>query len=189
MMATQALPLSSRPVHRSCPGELAVTVNPIARTTVAVLPVVDYEPPARAVTHRQPPPDGPGREQVPSPRPSRPARMAPSATARSAAAFVDTTLRRVLEVIDRRRPATHLRPLLTADLIDSVLAGRPAVSGREAATLRRLRLQAVGNGPPVAVEVFGSYRRGRRIHALAGRIVPVRTPTGPSWQLVALHIG
>ena len=45
---------------------------------------------------------------------------------RAAAAFADAALRRVLEVIDRRRPLAQLRPLLAAGLVDSLLpAGAP----------------------------------------------------------------
>ena len=41
--------------------------------------------------------------------------------ARAAAVFADATLPRVLEVIDRRRPITQLRPLLAPALIDTVV--------------------------------------------------------------------
>ena len=37
-----------------------------------------------------------------------------------------------------------------------------------------------------AAEVFGSYSRGRRMHAIACRIERV---TAGRWQVVALHIG
>lgn len=109
---------------------------------------------------------------------------------RAAAAFADAALRRVLEVIDRRRPPSQLRCLLAAGLVDSVLSMSPAVTSGSAATLQRLRLQAVGSGdPPEAVEVFGSYTRGRRTHAVACRVEPVPGDTTPGWQIVALHIG
>ena len=44
-----------------------------------------------------------------------------NASARAAAVFADATLPRVLEVIDRRRPITQLRPLLAPALIDTVV--------------------------------------------------------------------
>jgi hypothetical protein len=47
-----------------------------------------------------------------------------------------------------------------------------------------VRLQAV-TGPGTAAEVFGSYSRGRRVHAIACRIEQV----AGRWQVVALHIG
>lgn len=110
---------------------------------------------------------------------------------RQAACFADAAVRRVLEVIDRRRPVAQLHGLLATGLVDSVLcANRLATTHDGAAVLRRLRLQAVGTAGPVdrlaAAEVFGSYSRGRRIHAIACRIE--LRPDG-RWQVVALHIG
>jgi len=114
---------------------------------------------------------------------------------RQAAIFADAALRRVLEVIDRRRPATQLRPLLTPGLVDSVLSiGKaPAGSGagsEAAAVLRRMRLQPVGrHDPDIGAEVFGTYSRGDRIHAIACRVEQVPAVTGTRWLVVALHIG
>jgi hypothetical protein len=107
---------------------------------------------------------------------------------RQAASFADTALRRVLEVIDRRRPVAQLHGLLAAGLADSVLAANQFASGNDGtAVLRRLRLQAVGTQDRFpAAEVFGTYRRGCRIHAVACRIEQV---AGGRWQVVALHIG
>ena len=48
---------------------------------------------------------------------------------RQAACFADAALRRVLEVIDRRRPVAQLHGLLAAGLVDSVLS-RQSVHGR-----------------------------------------------------------
>ena len=105
---------------------------------------------------------------------------------RHGAAFADAALRRVLEVIDRRRPVAQLNGLLSAGLVDSVLSANRRAGGQDGvAVLRRLRLQAVGDDDRVA-EVFGSYSRGTRVHAIACRIE--MTPTG-RWQVVALHIG
>lgn len=108
---------------------------------------------------------------------------------RQAAVFADAALRRVLEVIDRRRPAAQLRPMLAPGLVDSVLSiGRSAAG---AAVLRRMRLQPAGHRDPgAAAEVFGAYSRGDRIHAIACRVE--RVPTGAAsarWLVVALHIG
>lgn len=108
--------------------------------------------------------------------------------------FADTALRRVLEVIDRRRPAAALRPLLAPGLVDSVLAvGRAPAGYRGAAVLGRVRLQAVGrdqagNGRATA-EVFGTYRRGQRVHAIACRVEQVPDGHETRWLVVALHIG
>ncbi|MGB6208825.1 MAG: Rv3235 family protein [Mycobacterium sp.] len=111
-----------------------------------------------------------------------------SAPMRQAACFADAALRRVLEVLDRRRPVAQLQGLLAAGLVDSVLsANRFTVGNDGAAVLRRLRLQPVGTPDRVgAAEVFGSYSRGPRIHAIACRI---ERAAGGRWQVVALHIG
>jgi chorismate mutase len=118
-----------------------------------------------------------------------------SARLRQAAAFADAALRRVLEVIDRRRPAAQLNPLLAPSLVDSVAAvGRSAAGHpgrkREAAVLRRVRLQPAGHrDPDSAAEIFGSYSRGNRIHAIACRVEQVGTAGATRWMVVALHIG
>jgi hypothetical protein len=110
---------------------------------------------------------------------------------RQAAGFADAALRRVLEVIDRRRPVAQLNGLLAAGLVDSVLsANRLAASRNGVAVLRRVRLQAAGSA---AAEVFGSYSRGSRTHAIACRIELGAPPAcgglAGRWQVVALHIG
>jgi hypothetical protein len=106
---------------------------------------------------------------------------------RQAASFADAALRRVLEVIDRRRPVAQLQGLLTTGLVDSVLSANRFAAGHDgAAVLRRLRLQAVGAQDNCgAAEVFGTYSRGPRLHAIACRIEQV----AGRWQVVALHIG
>lgn len=115
---------------------------------------------------------------------------------RQAAVFADAALRRVLEVIDRRRPAAQLRGLLAPSLVDSVVAvGRSTAGhapGREvAAVLRRMRLQPAGHRElQTAAEVFGSYSRGHRVHAIACRVEQVPSKNaGSRWMVVALHIG
>lgn len=165
---------------------------------MAVLPVVDYEPPpVRAVAHRRSPkplklprPRRPSRDPAPAGPPDPKPAVLP-APLRAVATFADTALRRVLEVIDQRRPAAHLRPLLTPGLVDAVVSGDTAAVRRSgAAVLQRLRLQAVGSEEqPTAAEVFGTYRRGGRVHALACRVEQGRGGAGPGWQVVALHIG
>jgi hypothetical protein len=109
-----------------------------------------------------------------------------SPSMRQAAIFADAALRRVLEVIDRRRPLAQLRPLLAPSLVDSVLSVRRAPTGGQgAAVLRRMRLQPVGH-PATAAEVFGCYSRADRIHAIACR---VEQNADTRWLVVALHIG
>ena len=107
---------------------------------------------------------------------------------RAAAGFADAALRRVLEVIDRRRSLAQLRPLLAAGLVDSLLSAVARHDGHGAARLRRLRVQPVGTTGSAA-EVAAIYSRGDRSHAIACRVEQVATPTGVRWQVVALHIG
>jgi Family of unknown function (DUF6459) len=111
-----------------------------------------------------------------------------SASMRQAARFADAALRRVLEVIDRRRSISQLNGLLAAGLVDSVLsANRLAGADGAVAVLRRVRLQAVGSPDGfAAAEVFGSYSRGPRMHAVACRIERIGSGR---WQVAALHIG
>lgn len=112
---------------------------------------------------------------------------------RAAVVFADAALRRVLEIIDRRRPVAQLRPILAPELIDIVIAmvRSPHTATRHderrtAATLQRVRLRMVddGSGAPAA-EVFGTYTRGRRVRALAARIAF----TADRWRIVAIQIG
>lgn len=164
-----------------------------------VAPVVDFEPPARATMPHRPArrtSAPPLRRHPPRMRPDRPVRHTLPPLLQSVAVFADAALRRVLEVVDGRRPPTHLRPLLAAGLAESVVSLRPvSATGRaEPATLQRLRVQPAGSAEPTrAVEVFGTYRRGRRTHALACRVesVPGTRNGGnaAAWQIVALHIG
>lgn len=157
--------------------------HPIPSGALAVQRVVEYEPPARAVAYRRVTSPVRSRSRSSPPGPSGPAVLPPAL--RSAAAFADAALRRVLEVVDLRRPPAHLQPLLAPGLAESVLSGS-AAERAGAATLQRLGVQAVRPGDPAtAVEVFGSYRRGRRVHALACRV----ERAGCRWQIVALHIG
>jgi hypothetical protein len=171
------------------------------------MPVAEYEPPTHNVqnvpqcrqsshaTLRRHTPRAPGQRGDPHPQ----AATAMSPPMRQAAIFADAALRRVLEVIDRRRPAAQLRPLLAPSLVDSVLSAGRALAGsgagsEGAAVLRRMRLQPVGRHDAdtqkfEAAEVFGTYSRGDRIHAIACRLEQVPATSGTRWLVVALHIG
>ena len=83
--------------------------------------------------------------------------------------FAEAALRRVLEVIDRRRPVAQLRPLVSPALIDSVIALARAHRS-VAATLRRSLQRAVDADQVSAAELFATYTRGQRVHAIAARI-------------------
>jgi len=157
-----------------------------------VSPVVDYEPPpvdmavcrSTPTLHRRAPrpPIRPGHRPVREAEPPR-----------TAVTFADAALRRVLEVIDRRRPVAQLRPLVAPALIDTVIelsrsshvqAGRPA-SERTVARLHRIRLRMVDGTHGAEAEVFGTYTSGPRVRALAARIELYRD----RWRIVALQIG
>ncbi|MGV0850893.1 Rv3235 family protein [Mycolicibacterium phlei] len=104
--------------------------------------------------------------------------------------FADAALRRVLEVIDRRRPIAQLRPLIAPALTDGVL-DLSRVPQSAAARLRRIRLRMVDgtldgeSATTPAAEVFGTYTRGPRVRAIAARIAL----EGDRWRIVALQIG
>ncbi len=146
-------------------------------------PVVDYEPPPFDASRAQPCP-------VPSPAAmhrgtTRPARSVGPAgethPPQAAAAFADAALRRVLEVLDRRRPIAQLRPMLTPALMDMVFTMTRSAPPDTAGVLRRVRLR----GTDAAAEVFATYSRGGRVRAIAGR---VEAEEG-RWRMVALQIG
>ena len=152
-----------------------------------VIPVVDYEPPAVGGPPTLPPVTQLRRRREPAPIPP----PAPSEEAReriqAAATFADAALRRVLEVIDRRRPLTQLRPLMAPGLVETLLSGAGRHSAAGVARLRRVRAQVTGPGGDA--EVAAHYTRGQRVHAIACRVTQISSPTGPRWQVVALHLG
>jgi hypothetical protein len=94
--------------------------------------------------------------------------------------FADAALRRVLEVVDRRRPIAQLRPLVTPALIDTVTALTRAPHSA-AATLRRVRVRMVDSE---SAEVFGTYTRGPRTLAVAARIELHRD----RWRIAAFQL-
>lgn len=158
-------------------------------------PVVDYEPPpfdvAEGWAASCPAPTSAALHRPPR-RSLRPLERAAAEVAPppAAAVFADAALRRVLEVIDRRRPIAALRPMLTPPLLDMVFTLARSAGPAKAAVLRRVRLRtaAVDEGDPrqpMAAEVFATYSRGQRVAAIAGRI---EVKEG-RWRLVALQVG
>ena len=158
---------------------------PVSSPVWKTSPVIDYEPapqpcptPSSAALHRRP------QRAL---RPHRPPRPHEPPPPRSAVVFAETALRQVVEVIDRRRPVAQLRPLRTPVLVDYVIA-RAAAPRTGSATLRRVRVRSVdtgGDGEVTAAEMFASFIRSGRVHAVAGRIERYRE----GWRLVALQIG
>lgn len=147
----------------------------------SVSPILDYEPPLFGGPPALPPPTVPRTRRSPEPTCRPPV---DGGRTHAAAVFADAALRRVLEVIDRRRPLAQLRPLMAAGLPDSL----PTVPGADPARLRRVVAQLAGTDG-AAAEVAASYTRAERVHAIACRIEQVGTATGPSWRVVALHMG
>lgn len=100
--------------------------------------------------------------------------------------FAETALRQVIEVIDRRRPVAQLRPLMTPLLVERVIA-HAGVARRGSATMLRVRVRSVdpGGDEVCAAEVFASFTRAGRVHAVAARIEQSRD----RWRMVALQIG
>jgi hypothetical protein len=153
-----------------------------------VSPIVDYEPPPVGQVPSPCPPPSPAalrRRDSRHLHPGRVVREVPPP--RAAAVFADAALRCVLEVSDRRRPIAALRTLLTAPLIDAVVALGRTPSDEGAAVLRRVRVRTaeVVDGAATAAEVFGTYTRGARVRALAGRI----ELNDGRWRVVALQLG
>ena len=152
--------------------------EPVSITT----PIIDCEhppvgltacpPPSPAALHRRS-----TRSHRPLPRPVPREQLPP----RAAMVFADAALRRVLEVVDRRRPIAQLRPLVTPALVETVTA-LTRTPHMAAATLRRVRLRMVDGE---AAEVFGSYTRGPRVLAIAARIELHRD----RWRIVAVQFG
>ena len=145
-------------------------------------PIIDCEPPPVGLTACPPPSPAALRRRTtrplrPVPRPVPRDPVPPSA----AVAFADAALRRILEVVDRRRPIAQLRPLVAPALIDTIttLTRAPHTA---AATLRRVRVRMVDDE---SAEVFGTYSRGPRLLAVAGRIELHRD----RWRIAALQLG
>ncbi|MDV3126841.1 Rv3235 family protein [Mycobacterium sp. 21AC1] len=149
-------------------------------------PVIDCEPPAYPL-------DGPHTPSTLCPAPTtlhrhstRRLRLVEAPTEHpphaGAMQFAEMALRRVLEVLDRRRPVAQLRPLMRPLLVDAVVTQSQSRHDA-AATLIRVRLRAVTE--PAAAEVFATYHRGVRVRAIAARIEYCRG----RWQLTALQIG
>ncbi len=135
--------------------------------------IVDYEPPAfggppTLPGHVPPRADGTGAAAAGRPR-GAPDRFS------AAAAFADAALRRVLEVIDRRRPFDPATDAARPRLVDSLLAGGAPRRGSRAGPA------APGVAPSqpaggTAAEVTANYTRGERVHAVACRIEQVSRP-------------
>ena len=148
-------------------------------------PIIDCEPPAVGIAACPPPsPATLHRRTTRRLRPVKHSVPRDPLPPPEAVAFADGALRRVLEVVDRRRPIAQLRPLVTPALIDTVTALTRAPH-TAAATLRRVRMRIVDGDDRTQAEVFATYTRANRVRAIAGRIERV----DDRWRIVALQIG
>jgi hypothetical protein len=143
-------------------------------------PIIDCEPPPVGITACPPP--SPAALHRRTTRHLRPVLRPPRdpLPPHAAMLFADAALRRVLEVVDRRRPIAQLRPLVTPALIDTVTALTRAPHNA-AATLRRVRVRMVDSE---SAEVFGTYTRGPRTLAVAARIELHRD----RWRIAAFQL-
>ena len=190
--AVHTPPVASLAPDTSPVASLAPDTSPVASLApdrCFTSPIIDYEPPLVGTPAVCPPPS-PAALHRHTPRrlrsvPPAPARESPPP--RAAAMFAETALRRVLEVVDRRRPVTQLRTLLAPTPIDVVVAMTRTTPSGGVAVLRRVRLRSVlaADGEATAAEMFATYSRGNRVRAVAGRIEVV----GGRWLVTALQIG
>ena len=125
------------------PPEPVSLTTPIIDCEPPPVGIADCPPPSPATLHRRT-----TRRLRPVKRPVPRDPLPPPA----AVAFADAALRRILEVVDRRRPIAQLRPLVAPALIDTVTALTRAPH-TAAATLRRVRLRMVDGE---AAEVFAT---------------------------------
>jgi len=162
----------------------AVELPALEPTAIAPTAATASLPRRRAVrghaVPRQTPHDG---------RSGRPARPAPGIVLEPGAArFAESALRLVLEAIDGRRPVAQLKTVLDPRIVTTVAGSRSARAGRGAAVLLRTRVRAVD---AETAEIFGSYSRGPRVFAFAGRMVLAapRARAPRRWTITTLWLG
>ena len=155
-----------------------------------VRPVTPFEPPAqeRCALHRPLASPRTSPHDGRSPRPVSVSPLPPSPRPDpTAVRFADAAVRLVLEVVDGRRPVAQLAAVLDPALVTAVAARRSnAASGT--AVLLRTRLHTVDTD---TAELSGTYTRGERVYAVAGRIVR-RTPKPRAphpWTITTLWLG
>ncbi|OZD09061.1 hypothetical protein CH275_01965 [Rhodococcus sp. 06-235-1A] len=120
------------------------------------------------------------RRTEPAGRPTVPA---------DARATADRAMRMLIEVIDRRRSADQLSALFTTSMIDLVKTiVRNPPPGRRLGFAAVRRVHVVYQSE-VSAEIFGSYTRGPRMFAFAGRIELAIDPRRPGWTVTSLRVG
>ena len=97
--------------------------------------------------------------------------------------FAENAFRLALEVVDRRRSPTQLRTVLEPALVDMLRTlSTAALPGRDlgAATLGHVHLKMLD---AASAEVFGTYNRGPRVFAIAGKV----RQTNGQWLVTSLR--
>lgn len=90
----------------------------------------------------------------------------------------------MLEVLDGRRPVIQLRRLAAPSVfaaIETLARSAPQGRGLGAARLTNFGVELTG---PNTAEVYGSYRRGQRVFAVAACVTLHRA----GWQLTAFRV-
>lgn len=180
-----------------------------------VLPAPTYEPAGPGAMGAGAVGSGTVRAVFPRPRPGAGTSRKTLAAAVEARRFTVATSRLLFEVIDRRRGMAHLGDSVSPSIADQVAAlvrhdafrvaettGAPGGPPARGTVLQRVHVQLCDTS---AAEVFGSYLRGGRVRAFAGRVerkpcrvrgndsrpgIGVRSGLGQveyRWQLVALE--
>lgn len=101
----------------------------------------------------------------------------------------EQALRLLLEVLDRRRPAEQMGKLFAPAVVESIktIVRTPTPSLRlGVASLRRVHMTRASTN---AVDVFGTYRRGQRVFAVAGRLHYRSGKRQPGWTVTSLRVG
>ena len=179
----QQMPSPSHERWRAPMTASRIPPEPVSLTT----PIIDCEPPPVGIAACPPPsPAALHRPHHPAPCGRCSVRCpATHCRRRAAVAFADAALRRVLEVVDRRRPIAQLRPLVTPG------ADRHGHRA-DASAARTPPRRCDGSGcawstattklkPRCSRRIPGRHR----VRAIAGRIELV----DDRWRIVALQIG
>lgn len=182
MTSTITGPDGPHPVRRRVAEPIAVTADSLTR--LEILPAPDFEPVGAPRSA-----DDATALVASVPAPARPRRRTPvgvPAAAMAARRFAVTTVTALFEVLDRRRPAAHLDAVLSGRLLEHIdtlvradLAHSDQSGAGGAAHVRRVHVQMCD---ATSAEIFGSYQRGPRVRAFAGRIerVPCRVRQAPA---------
>lgn len=116
-----------------------------------------------------------------NPSPKTPAPEAPP----GAHAAANALFRLALEVLDRKRPATHLAPCATRLVVEQVaLVAQRRRPCAEQAKLLRVHVRPAAPG---SAEAFCTYQRGDRVLALAARL-DSRPGTPSRWLCTSLRV-